>query len=315
MSTSVRRAVAAGLTAALILGAGVTASSGKSNFPVKVGNCGHSHTYRKAPKRIIIGWPEDAKTLTALGVGRSVIGYLGGKFGPAPGLPNAKKLANEASASAEKILTARPDLFITHGEYQANGKSGAPSVADLAKAGAGVYVLGGYCTGFVGAMSIDTVYRSVSDLGRIFGVPGKAAKVIGQARKRVAATRALRGKRKAPRIAYVGVFDGKLYALKGLSYATQISAIGGVNVFAGLKGNFPEVSAEKVLTLNADAIVYSYGAEAETSAKQRADVVKLLGSTKAVKSGRIIAMPVRLSEGDGLAVIDAIETMARDVYK
>lgn len=45
-----------------------------------------------------------------------------------------------------------------------------------------------------------------------------------------------------------------------------------MNVFGDVKENFAEISAEKVLTLDADAIVYSYGNAKEPEAEQRAAI-------------------------------------------
>lgn len=289
-------------------------SAASSNYPFTIENCGRTYTYTQAPRKVVVGWPTTVDTLTALGVGSTVTGYISGEFGPAPQGVDAKALSTEYAPSAETILNARPDFFLANGDSQLSGSRGGVTTDDLSRIGANTYVMGENCKDSPGGTTVETVYQDITNLGRIFDVPDKAAALIGTLRARVAATAARRGNTAAPRIAYVNVSAGKLYALSGLSYAAQLEGVGAVNVFADLKESFSEISPEKVLTLDADAIVFEYYVNTETADQQKAEITKQLGDSRAVRDGKVIAVPDYLSEGPGIAVVDAIELIAKGLY-
>lgn len=324
MSLSLRRIAALSLTAMTIAALTSCASndnrptstSSRAGYPFTINNCGRTYTYTQAPKRVVVGWPTTVDTLTALGLGSRVTGYLSSSFGPPPQGVNAKALSKDYIPSAETILGAQPDFFLANGDSQLGGERGGVTPQDLSESGASTYVMGNNCKNSTGGgRAVDTVYTDITNLGRIFDVPAKARALNSTLRDRVAAAAARRGDGKAPRIAYVNVTSGKLYALSGLSYAAQITGVGGVNVFSDLKQSFAEISPEKVLTLNADAIIFEYYTNIETAAQQKNEIVKRLSNSKAVHDGKIIGVPAYLSEGPGIAVIRAIETIAKDLNK
>ena len=87
-----------------------------------------------------------------------------------------------------------------------------------------------------------------------------------------------------------------------------------MNIFADLNESFAEISPEKVLTLNPDAIVFEWYPAQETEAEQKAAVVQRLSNSEAVRSGKVIGVSAHLSEGTGVAVIEAIELVAKGLY-
>lgn len=286
-----------------------------SAYPVTITSCGRTYTYTKAPTRVVVGWPTTVDTLTALGLGPSVIGYIAGSFGPAPQGTNAKVLSTDYAPSAETILNAQPDFFLANGDSQLSGARGSVTADDLSKIGANSYAMDNDCKDFKGVTTVETVYQDITNLGRIFNVPDKAAALITSLRARVAAAAGLRNQGTPPRIAYVNVSNGKLYALSGLIYNAQIAGVGAVNVFADLNEAFGEISPEKVLTLDADAIVFEYSVNTETEDQQRSLVIQQLGDSKTVRAGKVIGVPDYLSEGPGIADIQAIELIAKGLYK
>jgi iron complex transport system substrate-binding protein len=286
----------------------------KSNYPFTIENCGRTYTYTQAPTRVLVGWPKTVETLAALGVGSTVTGYISNKFGPAPQGVTAKALSTDYTPSAETILSAKPDFFLANGDSQLSGSRGSVTPDDLSKIGANAYVMGNDCKDFKGGTTVDTVYQDITNLGRIFNVPDKAAALNSTLRARVAAAAGLRGSAPAPRIAYVSVYEDKLYALSGLSYAAQVEGVGGVNVLADPNQSFGEISSEKVLTLDVDAIVFVYNFELETIDQQKSKIVKVLGNSRAVRNGKIVGVPNTLAEGPGVAVVEAIELIAKTIY-
>ena len=88
-----------------------------------------------------------------------------------------------------------------------------------------------------------------------------------------------------------------------------------MNILADPNQRFGEISAEKVLTLDADAIVFAYNFELETIDQQKAQIVKVLGKSRAVRDGKIVGVPNTLAEGPGVAVVEAIELIAKTIYR
>lgn len=289
-------------------------SAAQGNYPFTIQNCGRTYTYTQAPTRVLAGWPKTVETLDALGVGSTLIGYLAGKFGPAPQGSTVQALTAEYAPAAETILTANPDFFLANGDTQLSGSQGSVTPDDLSRIGANAYVMGNDCEDTKGGTTVDTVYQDITNLGRIFNVPDKAAALNSTLRARVAAAADLRGSAPAPRIAYVSVYEDKLYALSGLSYAAQVEGVGGVNILADPNQRFGEISAEKVLTLDADAVVFAYNFELETIDEQKSKIVKVLGNSRAVRDGKIVGVPNTLAEGPGVAVVEAIELIAKTIY-
>lgn len=284
-------------------------ASTDGSYPVTITSCGRDYTYDAAPERVVLGSPTSVETLAALGLEDSAVGYTAGDFGPTPEAADVPELSGEYFAAREAILAAEPDLFLANAELQVNGEEGTVSVDDLEQAGANAYVLGEYCEDASGATGIDAVYDDVEHLGAIYGVPEKADALVEDLRARVDAAARLGAEADAPRVAYVQIFDGVLYALAGAGYAATLDAVGTVNVFADVEENFAPISAEEVLTLDAQGIVFVYDFDGDEAAA-RAEVEELLAGTEAVQSSNLVGVPSHLPEGAGVTVVDVIEMVA-----
>lgn len=280
-------------------------------FPVTIRSCGRDYTFEAPPERVVVGAPTSVDTLAALGVEDAAVGYTSGDFGPPPASADVPELAADYQAPRETILAAEPDLFIGEG-LQINGEEGTVAVDDLQRAGANVYVLGEYCVDAPGATDIAAVYADIENLGAIFGVADAASALVIELQDRVATAADRRGDAPAPRVAYVQIFDGVLYALAGTGYAATLDAVGAVNVFSDIEENFAEISPEAVLTLDADGIVFVYDFDSDAAAA-RAEVEELLAATAAVRSGNVVGVPSHLP-GFGVSVIENIEIVAEGLY-
>ncbi|MGH3753557.1 MAG: ABC transporter substrate-binding protein [Pseudonocardiaceae bacterium] len=167
-------------------------SAGAGAYPVTISNCGKTYTYQRAPQRVVTGWPTTVDTLSDLGVGHSVVGYVSGEFGPPPRGITPTKLSDKYVPPTETILAARPDFFLANGDSQLSGESGSITRADLEKINANAYVLGRNCANVKGATDVNAVYEDITNLGAIFGVPDKAKALVDELRARVAAAQELR---------------------------------------------------------------------------------------------------------------------------
>lgn len=294
--------------------------SGPSNgmigdgYPISVSSCGRESTFETAPTRVVVGWPTTIDTLVALGVADSVIGYTSGSFDAAPDdAPNAVELSPDYQASREVVIAAEPDLFLTNDENQLAAADGGLGYDDLAELDAGAYVLGGYCIDAIAPTGIDIVYQDISQLGMIFGVPDTATTLIAdlKTRAQTAHDTVTADSDDAPTIAFVQVYDGKLYALTGTYYAMAVEAAGYDSVFADGVANFAEISAEEVLTLAPDVVAVAYNSE-ETRADDTAAAVDLLANTPAVADDRVVEISNAAVSAGGVSLFDVIDRLAAD---
>lgn len=288
--------------------AGPAATANAAEFPVTVSSCGNETTVAGPPGAVVIGWPTIMDTLVALGVDEAAIGWTSGSLAPTPvDASRAVEISPDYQASREVVLASGLDFFITNDENQIGGADGGLGYDDLAQAGAGAYVLGGYCLDQPAPTSIDVVYQDILALGQVFGVRDIATTLVDELRARVDAARIVTAE-EAPTIAMVQPFDGKLYALTGAYYRMAIDAAGYDSVFGDM-GNFSEISAEVVLTLQPDVVAVVYN----TAGSRAADIdaaVALLASSPAVAEGRVIEIDSATISAGGVSLFDVIEQLA-----
>ncbi len=284
-----------------------TAASAAS-FPVTVDSCGRDYTYTKAPHRVVLGFPGTLATLDALGVGDSVYGYALGSYAPLPTNYPSRivEVSPDYAPAREPVIAAKPDLFLGNDEGQVTSKDGV-SYDDLASVEANVYILGGYCTDAPAGRSLDGIYTDITNLGAIFGVPDRAAQLTAQIRDRVAAAKA-KVAGTPQRVAFVQAYDGKLYAISGYPASSIISALGMVNEFDDVKGNFAEISTEEALTRKPDVVfVVGTGTDSVT------DVTAILAGTPAVEAGRVFGVEDAQNQAGGVSIIDQLEYVADSI--
>lgn len=288
---------------------------GASATGTVVENCGVTSDYPTVPDRVLLGAPGIIATLDALGVADAAIGYTLSDY-RVEGIeayPNLTLTTPDYTPSREFLVSAQPDLYLVNDEGQILGE-GAASRSDLAGIPANLYVLGGYCASGPAPTTIEVVYGDLAHLGAIFGIEETAARVVGELRDRVAAARASREGQGPWTAASVTVWDGKVYANSGASYAAVIDALGMTNAFAELGANWAEISAEDVVASDADVLFVAFsGGDAERD-QALAEARSLFANAPAVTGERVFAWDSSWFEAGGVRIVDVIEQSARDVF-
>ncbi|MBF4635326.1 ABC transporter substrate-binding protein [Agreia pratensis] len=289
------------------------ATAPAAGYPVSVESCGVKGDYTQAPSRVVLGYPRTLETLAALGVDDSVYGYTLGGYDALPtDYPaNIVEVSPDYAPSREAMIAAAPDLYLANDEGQVLGE-GTVSYDDLAQAGTNVYVLGQYCANAPAPTSITRVYDDVTDLGAIFGVPDRAADVVSTLKDRVAAA-AAKNPGSPLSVAYLQVYDGKIYANGGYPAAGILNALNVTNVFADLPHNFTEITKEQALVLTPDVIMVNYvGADNEQAGID--DVRALQPDSPAVKNGRVYGSDETDYEAGGVSLITNLEYVADTLF-
>lgn len=245
-------------------------STSADGFPLEIENCGRTLTFDEPPARVVASYHPMAEMLVGLGLTDRVVGRAAadGAFGEANALPEqAADLARIPVVSdtvypppREQLLALRPDLLFAYGDFDYGGEgAGADGLAtldDLDAAGVQVYTV--TCpdpTGNYAGETLESAYRSISDLGRIFDVADQADARVEEMQQQIADVQA--------RVASLPPVSALLYAggtgpldiSGGIGINNEIlEAAGGTNVFDA-EGLYFQASLESVAATDIGAYV------------------------------------------------------------
>jgi iron complex transport system substrate-binding protein len=316
-------AIAAGAaTAALLLAGcatgpadGGTAPAATAGGPVSVDSCDRTLAFPAGPQRIVSLWPAVTEMLLQLGAGDRIVGQAFTDQSPPldryrDAFDRVPVLATGA-VDRETLLAAHPDLIVADGEYHFDGTE-LPTIDDLAALGIRVYVISSFCHGQVTTGHVDDAATDLQALGTLLGAGEAADSAVADERSRLAAVDARVTGADPVDLAVLQIFDGSVYAdARGL-YSDVVTRAGGRNVYEdALPADqyYAEVSVEDVARRDPGTIVYLYSTDAERDSV-RADLEARLPGVRAVRDGRLLALPSTDFIGsravDGVVALDGL---------
>ncbi|GAA1993227.1 ABC transporter substrate-binding protein [Amycolatopsis minnesotensis] len=317
-----------------------TKAAQRNYAPVTVSDCGgRQASFTAPPRRVVALTTSVLEILFWLGVQDKIVG-IGSP--PKPGtfppqfeqdLAKIPKLAGEYAPGSykpvprEQLVGARPD-FVVGGfssNFDSNGATNQQELADqnipsyLAVSTSCATATKGALTGF------DLVYRDIDSLGKVFGVPDRAAKLISDMRQRTdGVAAALTG---APP---VSVFPFEFDEGTQTPYAPGnrqgvnpvIALAGGRSIFSDLDKAYQKVSWEQVAQRAPEAIlliVYDKGVKADTDAEfakaeQFVRTFPGLAGTPAVKQARFARLVYEAGSNGGVRNADAAVSLAHQLH-
>jgi iron complex transport system substrate-binding protein len=306
----VLRAVVIVVTAAL-LGAcsGPPAASAPAPTAIRATNCGIDVAVPAPPQRIYAVYQPAIELVHALGVGDRLVGtaYLDAQVLPEYAAAQAAAPYLPETPSREALLAANPDFVLSgyNNLFAAAGSESVGTRASLAELGVGSWILSPLCPSADGlsdeaidpaSVNFENVYADVRDLGRLFGVQDRAARVVADMQARVAAVQQRVAGAPRPRVAVVNPQDdGTFRVAGGPDFVTRILDVAGAdNAFADLQGrrNFT-VGAEEIAARDPDVILTSTCCDASfTLADAERDAERIrahpaLAGLRAVRDGRV----------------------------
>lgn len=254
-----------------------SATEGVTKYPLSLENCGKNYTFARAPKRVVVmngGSVGEISSLVALGVADRVVANaqsygtsdVPDRAAAIDALPTGNITPNSLQdIPREAMLNQHPDLVISTGGGGFAADQGFATRDELAAAGANTYVPRANCgvTGAVtGTPTIEDSYALLRDLGAIFDVPGRAERLIADARKAIAETAArVAGQPKKnvllvfPGMGMGGDSDFSAIAAGGI-WNDVIDKAGGVNPFNRDDGTtFVTISKEQLAVTPIDGLV------------------------------------------------------------
>ncbi|MEV1064879.1 ABC transporter substrate-binding protein [Streptomyces sp. NPDC050263] len=274
-------------------GASGAAASAKA---VTLDNCGQKVTVESPPKRAVSLNQGTTEIMLSLGLADRMAGTATWTDPVMKGLEKADakvpRLADN-QPSFEKVLAAEPD-FVASSFASTLSKGGVAPREKFEELGVPTYLSPADCEGKDNSgdgdgsrtepLAMDTVYREVRDLARIFGVEERGEKLVTQLEGRVAeATSGIDAENAT--VLYWFANQESPY-LAGCCGAPGIitNALGAKNVFDDSTQEWPQVNWETVADRNPDVLVIGDLTRKSQTAETAARKIAFLESDPATKN-------------------------------
>ena len=281
--------------------ASATTSAG---FPLSVTDgLGWEVTIAAVPGRIVSLAPSNTEILFAVGAGAEVVGVT--KYCNYPAEAQSREQIGGFSAktiSIEKIVALKPDLVV------AGDESHQPVIDALVELGIPVVALK--------AGTFEDVYRNIELVGQVTGHDEQAREVVKDMRQRVDAVVAnVAGIPQAerPRV-FWEVFDEPLMTAGPSTFIGQmIDLAGGVNVFADLAEEYPEISVEEVVRRN-PAVIMGPNSHGDKLTPELIAQRPGWAGIAAAQAGRIVLIDGDIASRPGPRLPEALESIAAGLH-
>ncbi|PRD44832.1 iron ABC transporter substrate-binding protein [Phyllobacterium phragmitis] len=268
-------------------------------FPVTVESCGRQLTVEAPPRRAVSYGSNLTEIMLALGLEDRMAGFIGqgdrlrasavADFPAIAGLPELQR----SYPSLEVFLEKEIDFYFAGWSYGMR-VGGEVTPETLGTYGIPVYELSESCVrlGRTTPPTFDYLYRDLENLAAIFGVPERAATLVADYKKRIAAVQtAVRGKER-PDVFIYDSGERAPFTAGGYSMPQAIiNAAGGINIFADSASSWIRVDWETMIDRNPSAIVIvDYG---EITAAQKIAFLKRIpafANVDAIRNERFLVL-------------------------
>jgi iron complex transport system substrate-binding protein len=245
--------------------------------------------------RLVSLCPSNTEIVVALGLADQLVGV--DDWSDSPEVAGLPRIGSDLAADVEGIQALRPDLVLASLSVPGMERN----VAALRERDIPHIVLD--------PETLEGTLESILEAGQAMGVPGRAERVVGALRERIAAAaaRAVPGR---PAL-YWEWWPKPLITPGRASWITEMSRLaGGRNVFEDLPVRSRPVTDQEVLSRAPDAVMLCWCGTLQR--RQRADVVGRRpgwGELAAVRSGRVFTLPERLFGRPGPLLVDGLELL------
>jgi len=291
--------------AVLLLATAAVTVRGEPGWPVTVRDAlKRTVKIDAVPQRIVSLAPSNTEILFAVGAGDRVVGVTSYCNFPAEAQTRPRVGGFSGSTvNLEALLALRPDLVVAGDEYhrtviEALTRAGIPTVS-------------------IKARDFNGVYGSILTIGRLTDRSPAAAAVVDGLRERVDAVAARVAKiRPVDRLrVYWEVFDAPVITTARSSIIGQlIELAGGLNVFAEIDGEFPQVSTEAVMARDPQVILGPDMAQGDPLTAERVRLRTGWSRIDAVQTGRVHSLSADLTSRPGPRLVDGLELVAHTLY-
>jgi cobalamin transport system substrate-binding protein len=302
----IRRASLLAVAAVLLAGCAThseppaTTSAPGSSFPVTVTPPGGKPvSVPSRPRHIVSLSPTSTEDLFAIGAGQQVTAV--DKLSDYPASAPREDL-DAFKPSVEAIAADKPDLVIVYDDV--NGV-----VAGLTKINVPVLPL-------PAAASLDDAYGQISLLGKATGHTAEADKLVSDMRSQISDVVTKTPKPAKP-LTYFHELSAAGYTVTSKTFVGQVYGLFGSHNIAdaaGAAGDYPQLSAEKVIAADPDLIFLAD----TTCCQQSATTVAARpgwNTLHAVRNSNVVALDDSVASRWGPRVVDFVKAVAAAVKK
>jgi iron complex transport system substrate-binding protein len=260
---------------------------------------GRTVTLSSPARRVVSLAPANTETLYAIGAGAQVVGRDETSDYPAEAL-TLPTIGGYSGFNLEGIVALHPDLVL------AGGINTPELVASLEQLGLTVYYLPNSGT-------LEEMFANLETVALLTGHESGTAVLVESLKERVAAVdEKILPLSYAPTVYYEldATDPTKPYtAGPGTFIDLLITRAGGINIGAGLQGQWAQISLEQLVVANPDLIILGDAAYGETP--EKVALRPGWGTLTAIQSGQMFPFDDNLVSRPGPRLVDGLETMAR----
>lgn len=296
MFSSLKRSLAAFLIIGVAFLAGCTQTADntdQANLANVTDDIGREMMVRRDVARVVSLAPNLTEIIFAVGGGEKLVGVTTYCDFPAE-TSSIEKIGDTMTPNIEKIISLKPDIVFVTTASQLQSFSDRLKERSIA-----VYA--------TDPNDLESIYRSIEDIGRLIGRRDPAEELVIDLRKRVARVESQLDAEKTPAV-FVQIDGESLFTIGKEAFITDIiRRAGGRSVTADLATDFPKISKESALAMNPDAIIIS---ESEHNTEPN----EIFKNSNAVKNDRILRVKADLLSRPGPRVVDALEQIAKFLH-
>jgi iron complex transport system substrate-binding protein len=262
---------------------------------------GRTITLAGPAQRVVSIAPSNTEILFAIGAGAQMVGRDETSDTPAEAL-SLPTIGGYSGFNLEGIVALHPDLVLAQG-----GSFNSPElVASLKGLGLTVYVI-------PNPPSIEAMYANLETVGTLTGHEADASALVDSLKKRVAVVdEKILPLSYAPTVYYEldATEPTKPYTAGPGSFVDLlITRAGGINVGAGLQGQWAQISLEQLVVADPTIILLGDAAYGETPEKVAGRPG--WGTLNAIQTGQVFAFDDNLVSRPGPRLVDGLEAMAK----
>lgn len=303
------------LAALVLLG---NLASGADHLPRnEIANCGIViDAAAPPPSRVIAIKSTSTEMLLALGLRDRIIGHAFQDGPPASAWKleyDAIPVVSDRLPSAEVVLSLSPDFVLAGWESNFSGE-GVGEREFLAGVGIRTYVSPAACRGAADKpirLRFEDVFNQIDELGRIFGVPERAAALVTAQRRLLAENPAVHFREDA---AWYSSGTTTPYVGAGAGAPQMIlDALGLRNIAGGIDDSWASMSWEAIAAADPDVLVLVDAVWNTAASKiERLESGPVTSTMRAVREKRYLIVPFAASEA-GVRSVEALVSLRQQL--
>ena len=207
---------------------------------------------------------------------------------------NIRRIGDTQTPNIENIIALKPDVVLVSTASQIQNFTNTLDAQGIA------YFV-------TNPNSLDGIYKSIHQIGEIFGANDRAAQTVDELKKRVAEIETRTNTAKNVKT-FVQIDKNSLYTVGKDSFITDlINRAGGESATKDITTAYPKISKETASALKPEAIILS-----ESTDNQEPNEV--FADSPAVKNGKVFRINADLLSRPAPRIVDGLEQLARALH-